>query len=184
MDPVLETKINLTDEKDADEANVSGDVESDEALEKIWINDDETQTTEYKIKRKCGLASDEIDACKLTVSYNGKFVAEFENERGGKDWLRYGFFNFLGKKEKQLVVHTYSGGAHCCYDYYIYDLGRTFQSIYESSKFDSANEVGNQLIPVDIDQDGVFEFYQDVMAFDYMAPGGHATATFPPAVFA
>ena len=32
--------------------------------------------------------------------------------------------------------------------------------------------------------DGVFEFRQDVMAFDYEAPGGHATSSFPPAIFA
>ena len=154
-----------------------------EALGNIWIEDDETRINGYEIKRKCSLGIGGIYACKLTVKKNGKVVAKFENERGEKYWLRYGFFNFLKKNDKQLVVHTYSGGAHCCYDYYIYDLSPRFHPIYKSTKFDSANEIGDELVPVDIDGDGVYEFYQDVMAFDYDGAGGHASASFPPAIF-
>ena len=84
-----------------------------------------------------------------------------------------------------MVVHTYSGGAHCCYDYYIFDIqGRRLRKLYDSSRFDSANEVGNALVPIDLNNDGTYEFYQDVMAFDYMGMMGHASATFPPAIFA
>ncbi len=155
-----------------------------EALGKIWVEQDETRIHGYTIKRRCGLGVDQIDSCTLTIKHKGKIVVKLENERGEKDMLRYGFFNFLGKHDEQLVVHTYSGGSHCCYDYYIYDLSPRFHPLYESSKFDSANEIGNDLFPVDIDGDGIFEFYQDVMAFDYMGFAGHASATFPPAIFA
>ena len=94
---------------------------------------------------------------------------------------KYGLFNFLGKKDKQLVIFTYSGGAHCCYGYSVFDLYPRFKILYDSTDSDS---VGNELVPIDIDGDGVYEFYQDVMAFDYEAPGGHATSTFPPSIFA
>lgn len=156
-----------------------------EALGGIWIEADKTQVGEYKIVRKCiSTEETEFASCKLSITRRRKVLDSFETDYRRKHWLRFGFFDFLGKKEKQLVVHTYSGGAHCCYDYYIYDLGKRFQVLYKSSEFDSANEIGNELVPVDIDKDGIYEFYQDVMAFDYLAKGGHATSTFPPAIFA
>lgn len=156
-----------------------------EALADIWIKEKEIHSGDYKITRKCkSEPNDEyIGSCKLVVRRGAKSIKRFETETGRSDWLRYGFFNFLGGKQKQLVVQTYSGGAHCCYDYYIYDLSHGFRAVYESSKFDSANQIGNELIPVDIDGDRVFEFYQDVMAFDYMGSAGHASASFPPAIF-
>ena len=106
-----------------------------------------------------------------------KVLASSTSSRGY--WLEYGFFNFLGKDKKQLIVQTYSGGAHCCYDYTIYDLKPKFRVIYDSKHFD----VGEKLIPVDINGDGIFEFRQSIMAFDYFH-ASHADSVFPPAVFA
>ena len=151
-----------------------------EALGDIWITSDRYKVGDYVIRRSCQAESEK---CGLLIKRNGKTLGRFEITDANKHWLRYGFFNFLGKKEKQLVVHKYSGGAHCCYDYTIYDLEPKFRIVYSSASFDSANEIGDELVPIDIDKDGVYEFYQDVMAFDYMAEGGHATASFPPAIF-
>ncbi len=148
-------------------------------LDNVWLKDQKISYNGYTITNKCS-GTEADDDCKLKISKNGKTLETFESSRNY--WLQYGFFNFLGKDDKQLIVHTYSGGAHCCYDYTIYDLKPNFRTIYDSTKFDGA--VGDSLIPVDIDSDGIFEFQQDVMAFDYAAPGGHATSTFPPAVFA
>lgn len=155
--------------------------EEENPLDSLWIEKDITFFNGYTIKRYCDENQDVEEPCKLKVSQGNKVLDEFYSHN--KEMLQYGFFNFLGESEKQLIIHTYSGGAHCCYDYYIYDLKPNFRKIYDSSKFSSVNEIGDDLFPIDIDKDGVFEFRQDVMAFDYMAPGGHATATFPPAIF-
>lgn len=153
------------------------------ALEDIWIEDDEVFYEGYKISKECVNIEGDRNNCRLKIKNKGKISAEIDLEYGLKNWLQYGVINLLGENDKQLIVHTYSGGAHCCYDYIIYDLKPTFRVIYDSRKFEPATEIGNELVPVDIDGDGVFEFQQDVMAFDYMAPGGHATSTFPPAIF-
>lgn len=144
-------------------------------LDDVWLKDEKKFYNGYIITNKCS-GTEADDDCKFKVSKNGKTLARFESSRDY--WLQYGFFNFLGDNDKQLIVHTYSGGAHCCYDYAIYDLKPTFRVIYKST-----DDVGDSLIPVDVDGDSVFEVRQNVMAFDYLAPGGHATSTFPPAVF-
>jgi len=165
--------------------NPDADDDSPEALADIWIDKDRTKLGEYKIERAC-LGSEHLGHCSLSIFLKGRQIRTFENDSANKIWLKYGFFNFLGGENKQLVVFTYSGGAHCCYGYTIFDLTPKFTVLYDTTKSDSADadDVGNELVPVDIDQDGVYEFYQDVMAFDYDAPGGHSTSTFPPAIFA
>src|SRR5215470_16003620 len=95
-----------------------------------------------------------------------------------KDWAKLGLFNFLGARRKQLSVEGYSGGAHCCWEYRIIDLLPTYRVLYNSDDWN----VGNRLTPVDIDKDGVFEFTQNVMTFDYF-PLSHSGSPFPPAIF-
>ena len=157
-------------------------------LDKVWLEADKTIYEGIQIQRDCPyddfFKRSENGRCALSISRSGKVLREFDLEYGIRHWLRYGVFDFLGRGKKQLIVHTYSGGAHCCYDYYIFELGPKFQELYSSDHYDSANEIGNALFPIDIDGDGIHEFYQDVMAFDYMGPAGHASASFPPAIFA
>lgn len=159
------------------------DDEYRQALDDYWIDSDQTKYQDYDIDRRCENVGN-FENCSLSISQSGRRLRNVEISEGSKNWLKYGFFDFLGNGSKQLIVHTYSGGAHCCYDYQIFDLGTHFRTIYTSEKYDSANQIGNQLVPVDIDGDGVFEFYQDVMAFDYIGVYSHATSSFPPAIFA
>lgn len=157
-----------------------------EALGDIWIDKDKYTENGISIVRTCSgeKPDDYIGSCNLSLRSGRKLHTTFSVEHGRKLWLKYGFTNLLNNNSRQLIVFTYSGGAHCCYDYVIYDLQPKLRVIYDSNKFDSANDIGNELVPVDIDGDGIFEFYQDVMAFDYMGAAGHAGASFPPAVFA
>jgi hypothetical protein len=153
-------------------------------LNNVWIKKDTYRTGPYFFQRKCRLREQGRNTCSLTIHLRRALLREFRSEWSEKEWLRFGLISLLGKKSKQLIVFNYSGGAHCCYDYTIFDLEPRFRVIYDSSTRDSANEIGNQLTPVDIDGNGIYEFYQEVMAFDYFGPGGHATAAFPPAIFA
>lgn len=154
--------------------------EGENPLDSLWIEKDTTYFNGYTIKRYCDENQDVEEPCKLKVSQGNKVLDEFYSHN--KEMLQYGFFNFLGESEKQLIINTSSGGAHCCYDYYIYDLKPTFRKVYNSSKFDSGSQIGNDLFPIDIDKDGVFEFREDVMAFDYFYES-HAGSVFPPAIF-
>lgn len=151
-------------------------------LEKVWAKDKSLFYKGYKITKECNKVWDDYFLCRLTIHKNGTVLALIETDYTRDYWLRFGLFNFLGGKDKQLVVFTYSGGAHCCYDYRIYDLNPGFRKIYDSTPLDSANDIGNELFPVDINNDGVYEFRRDVMAFDYFH-AGHADAVFPPAIF-
>lgn len=108
-----------------------------------------------------------------------KVLAKFENGGENKDWTSFGLFPFLGADSKQLIVEQYSGGAHCCYSYWIYDPSTSLRLLFNNDKYGT----GNMLSPVDIDGDGVFEFEQSVMAFDYFHLS-HASSVFPAAVFA
>ncbi len=160
------------------------DNEFRQALEDIWIDDDRTKIGNILISRKCTSIGDNdyLGECELSIRRGRKVFRTFSTEHARKYWIQYGFKDLLGKGSNQLIVHTYSGGAHCCYDYFIYDLKPNFRIIYDSSQYDSY--IGNELVPIDIDGDGVLEFYQDVMAFDYLGSAGHANSSFPPAIFA
>jgi len=157
-----------------------------QALDDIWIADDRTSIDGISIERKCTSLSenDYVGECELAIRSGRKRLRTFSIDHARKYWLRYGFTDLLGKGSRQLIIHTYSGGAHCCYDYVIYDLFPTIRLIYDSTTASPANVIGDELIPVDIDGDGILEFYRDVMAFDYLGQYGHASASFPPAIFA
>ena len=100
----------------------------------------------------------------------------------GEDSTLAGLFSFLGGGTKQLVVMQYSGGAHCCWSYHIYDFNPRLRLIYDGDEYD-AESVGYTLRPKDLDGDGRFEFTRAVMAFDYFHMS-HAASVFPVAVFA
>ena len=152
-------------------------------LDEIWLEDKKFTYNGYTITKECIEIDSGYADCAIKIKINGRVLAKIELEDVRDNWIDYGFFNFLGDDDKQLIIHTYSGGAHCCYDYVIYDLKPTFRVIYDSTKFDSGNDVGNDLIPADIDGDGIFEFQQDVMAFGYFH-ASYAGSVFPPVIFA
>ena len=127
-------------------------------------------------------------------------VAEREGEsravitRGGRELVRLtdgaprdyatriGLFPFLGRGGRQLVVEQYTGGAHCCTVYRVYDLGAQLRTLFDGGEY-GADEIGEDMKVVDIDGDGRYEFTLDVMAFDYFMTS-HAGSVFPTAVFA
>jgi hypothetical protein len=113
-----------------------------------------------------------------TLKRGERVVARFENGGEQEYWTNFGLFSFLGNDAQQLIVEQYSGGAHCCYTYSLYDLGSDGRLIFETEKFGT----GNALTPVDVDGDGQLELVHSVMAFDYFH-ASHASSVFPEAVF-
>ncbi|MEJ7849663.1 MAG: hypothetical protein WKF92_16385, partial [Pyrinomonadaceae bacterium] len=106
-----------------------------EALERIWIDTDQFEVNGISITRNCKSEpqNDYMGACELSIKSKGITLRSFSVEHGRKHWLKYGVFNFLGTANKQLIVFSYSGGAHCCYDYVIFELVPTLRVIYDSN---------------------------------------------------
>lgn len=149
------------------------------SLEDYWIDADEIRIDDYKLNRKCSKSTDDIfPKCVLEVRDGSKILRSFESSIS----IEYGLFPFLGGDRKQLIVHTYTGGAHCCDIYYIFETSPKLRAIFDGDQF-TTDEIGYGIRPVDADSDGVFEFSLTVMSFDYEL-GSHAFSPFPAAVFA
>jgi hypothetical protein len=145
------------------------------ALDKVFTKGDSLAYKGYVIEKAQTKGEDSWFAA---LKRGNKTVAKFE---GGwnKEWTNFGLFPFVSDEPKQLVVEQYSGGAHCCYSYWIYDLSQNARLIFDNGKYGT----GNPLTPVDLDGDGAFEFSHSIMAFDYFHMS-HASSIFPQAVFA
>ena len=77
-----------------------------------------------------------------------------------------------GSGYPNLVIESYSGGAHCCFETFVYDLAETFLpiSLPASPEGNAPGEF------VDLDGDSVFEFRtrDDSFAYAYCAFAGSA----------
>src|SRR4029079_10195499 len=74
----------------------------------------------------------------------------------------------------------YTGGAHCCWIYKIYDFKPNLHEIFDDENY--PEYLGYELHPHDLNRDGIFELTQAVMTFDYFHMS-HASSVFPTAVF-
>ena len=95
-------------------------------------------------------------------------------------WNRFGLVPLLGgADDKQIIMMEYSGGAHCCWGYWVYALGPEPIEIYSTEKWGLGDPMGY----ADMDRDGVLEISQEVMTFDYFDRCSHATSSLPLVVF-
>ena len=62
-----------------------------------------------------------------SVKANGPFSEIFVH-------TRIGFVSLLRKRTNQLIIQQYSGGAHCCLSWRIYDLYPKFRLIFDSDR--------------------------------------------------
>jgi len=114
-----------------------------------------------------------------TLKKGDQTLATFKKGGHEKRWTRFALFPFLAAKTKQLIIEQFSGGAHCCSYYWIFDLSPDFHLIYDSGEYD----VGYILRPLDLDGDRVFEFAQHILTFDYFDRLPHVYSPLPVVVF-
>lgn len=145
------------------------------ALDKVYTKGDRLSYKGYVIEKSQAKGEESWFA---TLKKGNKTLAKFDNGEN-KEWTNFGLFPFTGNEPKQLVVEQYSGGAHCCYSYWIYDLSTNPHLLFDNGKYGT----GNTLVPVDIDLDRAFEFKHSIMAFDYFHMS-HASSVFPQGIFA
>jgi len=77
-----------------------------------------------------------------------------------------GFYSLLGEKDEQLIIHQYTGGAHCCSIYSIYDLKPKVRLIFNGSKWNIGDGF-DDLKFENLDKDKQLEFVQESLIFDY-----------------
>ncbi|HEX8176578.1 MAG TPA: hypothetical protein VF543_15915 [Pyrinomonadaceae bacterium] len=146
------------------------------AFDEIFTKEDRLAYRGYVIEKSQDKGEESWSA---SLKRGNKEVAKFSSG-WNREWTSFGLFPFISREPKQLLVEQYSGGAHCCYSYSIYELdSHAPRLLFDSSKFGT----GNQLMHVDVDSDGVAELTHSVTAFDYFHTS-HASSIFPQAVFA
>ncbi|MBC8509649.1 MAG: hypothetical protein ISR58_04805 [Anaerolineales bacterium] len=72
--------------------------------------------------------------------------------------------DITGEGNPDLIVESHSGGTHCCFQYYVFDLGETALSTYLETQ--PSNCFGEFK---DMDNDGTYEFFScdDILAYSY-----------------
>ena len=73
-----------------------------------------------------------------------------------------------GDGNPEVIIETYSGGAHCCFGTQVYSLGKQPKLILKKPE----SNAGGQF--EDLDGDGIYEFitYDDIFAYQYCAYAG------------
>jgi len=152
--------------------------EKADPFEAAFIDGDKLSYAGYDVERV-------TDASNLRswaiIKKKGRTIARLGNAWLGKDSTKFGLFSLLRGQTKQLIILQYTGGAHCCWVYKIYDFRPHLQLIFDDEKY--GDSLGYELHPVDIDGDGLYELTQAVMTFDYFHMS-HASSVFPTAVLA
>ena len=147
-------------------------------FEAAYIDGDKLSYQGYDVER----SSDADDRQSIAIiKKKGRIIATLRNGGMGKESTRFGLFSLFGDASKQLVILQYTGGAHCCWTYRIYDFHPHLRVIFDDEIY-GLDYLGYELLPRDIDGDGKFELTQAVMTFDYFHMS-HAYSVFPVAVF-
>ena len=152
---------------------------SAQTLERVFIKGTRLTQGGYVVTRAVVESEGESRA---VISRGGRELVRLTDGAPRDYATRIGLFPFLGRGGKQLVVEQYTGGAHCCTVYRVYDLGAELRTLFDADEF-GIDEIGEEMNVLDIDRDGRYEFTLNVMAFDYFMTS-HAGSVFPTAVFA
>jgi len=116
----------------------------------------------------------------VTIYKSGKLIYQHPEGVEQREFNQFGLVSLLGDSSKQLVIQQYSGGAHCCWTAWVLDLSDSIRFLYQSEDYP---EVGYELGISDLDNDGVTELSQAIIAFDYFDRLSHADSPVSVAYF-
>lgn len=91
--------------------------------------------------------------------------------------------SLLGSDKKQLVVSQYTGGAHCCNNYWIYDLSPKFRLLFRSKDFSTIGYSDSQKLFQNIDSDADLEIVDNTPAFHYFDDLAFVSSPVPTLIF-
>jgi hypothetical protein len=149
-----------------------------QSLDDMFIEGDRLSYAGYDVERSY---DSEEKVSSAVIRKEGKTVVALRDGGLGPESTEIGLFPFRGGETKQLVIMQYTGGAHCCSIYRIYELTPKLRLIFNDEEY-GIDSVGNGLQPEDLDGDGRYELLQSVMTFDYFHMS-HASSVFPTAIF-
>jgi hypothetical protein len=147
-------------------------------LEDLYVKGNRVSYNGYLVTRSF---NEREQLSSAMIRKGGRVVASFKDGGGPSlDFTNIALFSLLGGESKQLIINQHSGGAHCCNSVWIYDLATPrLRKLYDNLTYD----VDFTPALIDIDRDGVYEFTQSVMAFDYFDRMSHASSPFAQVVF-
>ena len=154
---------------------------SGQDLEGLFSSRDTAAYDGYRISRTFDKSKGAFGRSETVINRGNGVLARIEGF-AFENSTRFALFSLLGKERKQLIVESYSGGAHCCTSYHIYDLGPRLRVLFDGDAY-GPDDVGYSMKLIDLNHDGVYEFVQSVMTFDYFY-ASHARSVFPEVVFA
>ena len=89
----------------------------------------------------------------------------------------------LGSGKKQLVVSQYTGGAHCCTLYWIYELTPAFRLLFRSKDFETIGYSEVHELFQNIDTDSDLEIIDNTPAFYYFDDLAFVSSPTPTLIF-
>lgn len=122
---------------------------------------DERQIGEYTIRLWANTGQDAMDFQDiLTISQPGQPDVQVESVFKLSDLTGT---DITGEGYPDLVIQTFSGGAHCCFSWTVYELGETLNKVLQSPDSNCEGELK------DLDADGKMEFItcDDLFAYKY-----------------
>ena len=147
-------------------------------FEAAYVEAEKLNYAGYEVERRVD-ADGRISSA--TIKKKDRTLSVLRNGGLGMDSTRFGVFPLLGQETKQLVIMQYTGGAHCCWMYKVYDSNPRLHLIFDD-EITGADYLGYELQAEDLDGDGRYELEQAIMTFDYFHMS-HASSVFPTAVF-
>lgn len=150
-------------------------------LNRICTSSDELNYEGYEVRRNY---DEKAERSVVTIKKRGKTLAIHSDGEGiaRKEASCFGLYPILGGKTKQLLVVQTSAGAHCCFSYHIYDLRQKLRLLFDSTKYQIGDGF-DELEFKDLDRDGVHEFTQLDMTFDYWEDMAYVSSSQPENVF-
>lgn len=139
---VLPVRVPATANDQSKHGQVAQQVDPFEAA---YIDGDKLSYQGYDVERSSDAAEHQSFA---TIKKKGRTIATLRNGRLGKESTRFGLFPLLGGASKQLVILQYTGGAHCCWTYRIYDFHPKLRVIFDDESY-GLDYLGYELLPQD-----------------------------------
>lgn len=150
-------------------------------IEDVFVKADSLSYKGYQVTRSYNPAAEKSWA---TVKKNGRVIVRHGLGEGLNkiEATRFGLVSLLGGGTKQLIIQQYSGGAHCCNSWWIYDLYPEFRLIYSSDDYSIGDASGESSL-VDIDRDGIAELVFSSDWFAYFNRLAFSESPLPKIVF-
>lgn len=140
------------------------------------------KTVEYAGYRVSTTIPKNGDHSVVTVKKGGRTLA-VHREGIAQDYGSTAKFISLIRGEKQLVISQYTGGAHCCSRYWIYELTPRFRLLFRSLDFDTLGYSETEEIFQNIDNDADLEIVDHTPAFHYFDDLAFVSSPVPTLLF-